>query len=96
MSDAASIVKSGGGFVYFATGPAAYLGLSGTFGPMRQVAVWAGQSSNATSIIKSLSAAGFVTQPSGGGPEFPHAVSGVANSGISTNTPLTFWQTSTS
>jgi hypothetical protein len=59
---------------------------------MQQVCAWAAPSSIWLTVIGSLKAQGFVTRPMGGGPDLV-AVSG--SSRYSTNTPWTYWQTST-
>ncbi len=104
MADAATIVRAGGGLVSFATDPSAYLPIRGTSTEsgvggwaiptqMAQVCQWAAPSSIWSTVIASLSAAGFVSRPMGGGPNFL-AVSGSSVFGL--NVGMTFWQTSTS
>lgn len=80
MADAATIIRSNGGFVQYATDVSAY-----TFFGFRQIAQFAATSSARDGILKALSNAGFTVTQIGGGPEFPRGT-------LSTNTPLTFWQ----
>jgi hypothetical protein len=89
----ASIVSTGGGFVRWAVDNTEWRVRSGAIGDAHdpaiasaQVVQWCASSSIASTILISLRNAGFTVKQIGGGPEFGRS------SGVSTDTPLTFWE----
>jgi hypothetical protein len=95
--DGASIVTSGGGFVRWSTDRTEYFVRSGHVGsvqdlaqPSAQVIQWCAPSSTRDSILASLRSAGFVVKQIGGSGEFLGQCRG--SSGVSTDTPLWFFE----